>query len=204
MTPSSAQIRRCLAGLAFLAAAASPAADAAQPPGYTLERRGDSRDFDFLAGAWTTVQRRLKARGVGSHDWDEFPAHLCMTPYLDGIANVDELFMPTLKRRGLTLRTFDTATRQWSIHWVATPSGRFDPVPVVGGFEGRRGEFYGEDKDGDKPVKVRFIWESLDRDHARWQQAFSYDDAHWETNWTADFTRADPATLCDQGRPRGG
>lgn len=198
MTPSST---RNLA-LALLTLAAVLPAAAAEPPGYTLARQGDMHDFDFLGGAWTTVQRRLKARNVGSRDWDEFPAQLCLTHYLDGIANVDELHMPTLGRRGLTLRAFDTQKRQWSIYWVSSPSGRLDPIPVVGGFQGGRGEFYGEDKDGDKPVKVRFIWENLDRDHARWAQAFSYDDKTWETNWTAEFTRADPARLCDQGRPR--
>ena len=202
MTASSVQNSVCHAGLALLALLCCQTAQAANPPGYTLSRQGDMHDFDFLAGAWTTVQRRLKARNVGSQDWIEFPSNLCMNHYLDGIANVDELHMPTLGRRGLTLRTFDTEKRQWSIYWVATPLGRLDPIPVVGGFQAGRGEFYGEDKDGDKPVKVRFIWENLDANHARWSQAFSYDDKAWETNWTAEFTRGDPGKLCDQGRPR--
>jgi len=189
--------------LALLACAAALPAFAEVPPGYTMARQGDAQDFDFLTGAWNTVQRKLKARNVGSRDWEEFPANLCQLPYLDGIANVDELHMPTLNRRGLTLRTFDTQKRQWSIFWVATPAGKFDPNPMVGGFDGgKRGEFYAEDVDNGKPVKVRFIWENLDRDHARWSQAFSYDDKTWETNWTADFTRADPAKLCDAGRPK--
>ena len=45
-------------------------------------------------------------------------------------------------------------------------------------------------------------WEKRDRDHARWEQAFSYDDRTWETNWTADFVRADPETTCEAGRPK--
>src|SRR5262245_46502601 len=77
------------------------------PPGFTLDRRGDVHDFDYFEGGWTTAQRRLKARGVGSTEWEEFPATLCMTPYLDGLATVDELFMPTQGRSGLTLRIFD-------------------------------------------------------------------------------------------------
>jgi hypothetical protein len=64
------------------------------------------------------------------------------------------------------------------------------------------GEFYGEDRDDGRPIKVRYTWTKLDRDHARWEQAFSYDDRTWETNWTADFTRADPAQACDGGRPK--
>jgi len=37
---------------------------------------------------------------------------------------------------------------------------------------------------------------------ARWEQAFSFDDRTWDTNWTADFTRGDAATLRERGQPR--
>lgn len=160
---------------------------------------GDVHDFDYFAGAWTTRQRRLKARGVGSDDWEEFPATLCMTPYLGGMVTADELYFPTKGWAGFTLRVFDPEKRQWSVYWISSQTGRLDP-PVVGGFDGDRGEFDGEDMDGGRPVRVRYSWTKLDRDHARWEQAFSYDDRTWETNWTADFVRADPAT-CEKGRP---
>lgn len=171
------------------------------PPGYDIQRKGDAHDFEYFQGAWTTTQRRLKARGVGSTEWEEFPATLCMTPHLDGIATVDEIWFPTKQWAGLTLRTFDLQKRQWSIYWVSSASGRLE-TPVVGGFSGERGEFYGKDKDGDRPVKVRYSWLKVDQDHARWEQAFSYDNRTWETNWTADFTRADAAKACDRGRPK--
>lgn len=173
-----------------------------QPPGYSTELTGDRHDFDYFVGAWVTTQRRLKARGVGSSDWEEFPATLCMTPYLDGLATVDELYMPTKRASGLTLRTFDVAKRQWSIYWVSSTTGKLDPAPVIGGFRGDHGEFYAVDQDDQRPIKVRFMWDKLDRDHARWQQAFSYDGRAWETNWTADFTRADAAKTCVSGRPK--
>jgi hypothetical protein len=67
---------------------------------------------------------------------------------------------------------------------------------------GKHGEFYGEDSDDGRPVKVRFIWDKMDRNHARWEQAFSYDNRTWETNWTADFVRADAAAVCNAGRPK--
>jgi len=175
--------------------------DAAFPPGYTTSRTGDSHDFDYFAGGWATHQRRLKARGAGSNEWEEFPATLCMSLYLGGIVTVDELYFPTKGWAGLTLRTFDLEKHQWSIYWVSSATGRMD-TPVVGGFAGDHGEFYGEDLDGGRPVRVRFTWNKLDRDHARWEQAFSYDDRSWETNWTADFARADAATTCAAGRPR--
>jgi hypothetical protein len=174
----------------------------ALPPGYSASRTGDMHDFDYFAGGWITKERRLKARGVGSSDWEEFPATLCMTVYLGGVATVDELYMPTRKSAGLTLRTFDPRTHQWSIYWVSSTTGKLDSAPVVGGFNGNHGEFYGEDEDNDRAVKVRFLWDKIDHDHARWQQAFSYDDRTWETNWVADFTRADASKVCSNGRPK--
>jgi hypothetical protein len=94
------------------------------PTGYTTARSGDMHDFDEFAGGWRTRQRRLKARGVGSADWEEFPATLCMSLYLGGMATVDELYFPTKGWAGLTLRVFDLNTRQWSIYWVSSASGK--------------------------------------------------------------------------------
>jgi len=35
---------------------------------------GRPGDFDFLLGAWTVENRRLKERGAGSADWETFSA----------------------------------------------------------------------------------------------------------------------------------
>jgi hypothetical protein len=176
--------------------------EATVPPGYSMERTGSMHDFDYFVGAWTTQQHQLKARGVGSNDWEDFSGNLCMSLYLDGMVTVDEIYFPSKGRAGLTLRTFDPEKKQWSIYWVSSVTGRLDPVPVVGGFEGSHGEFYSDDHDNGRPIKVRFIWNKLDSDHARWEQAFSFDNRTWETNWTADFTRAHAATVCEGGRPK--
>ena len=47
---------------------AAPADQGGGPPGYTRARTGDVHDFDYFAGAWTTLQRRLKTRGAGSDE----------------------------------------------------------------------------------------------------------------------------------------
>ena len=189
--------------------AASPSAPASaparpvmpDPPGYTLARTGDIHDFDFIAGGWTVQNHRLKARAVGSHDWDEFPAADCGQVLLGSVVNVDELHFPTKGWAGVTVRNFDLAKRQWSIYWISSRTGTVYP-PVYGGFDGDRGEFYGEDDDDGRPVKVRFAWTKQGPDRAHWEQSFSYDGKTWETNWTNDFTRADVAATCDHGRPR--
>jgi hypothetical protein len=161
----------------------------AEPVGYTLLRRGDVHDFDFLAGKWRVVNRRLAARGAGCTEWVEFPGDMRVELHLGGVANVDEIVFTTQGWSGMTVRYFRLADRQWTIRWVSSRTGTID-VGMVGGFEGNRGEFYGVDDDGGRPVQVRFLWSRLGADAARWEQAFSYDGSAWETNWVMEMTRA--------------
>src|SRR5262245_31110846 len=99
---------------------------------------GDIHDFDTLIGDWTLSNRRLKARGVGCDDWEEFPSTSQTRQYLGGMVNIDEMTMPTKGWAGVTFRVFNPETRQWSIYWVSSQRGVLDP-PVVGGFTGNRG-----------------------------------------------------------------
>jgi hypothetical protein len=205
--PGSTRLLAVALGIAGICAGVGSAvgADApggALPPGYSIARTGDIHDFDYFVGGWSAKERRLKVRGVDSDAWEEFPATLCMTLYLDGLATVDEMYMPTRNRAGLTLRTFDVKKRQWSIYWVSSANGTLEQPPVVGGFQGNHGEFYAADEDDGKPIKVRYTWDEIDHDHARWQQAFSYDNKTWETNWIADFVRADTSKVCVGNRPK--
>ena len=86
-------------------------------PGYTTTRTGGPHDFDWVAGAWTLVQRRLKVRNVGSHEWDDFPGVQCTTLYLDGLVTADELFMPTKGARGFTVRTFGASRLRCAVRY---------------------------------------------------------------------------------------
>lgn len=199
-----------LLAVAFVATAAAATNDpppidpGSVPPGYSTAVTGSAHDFDYFMGSgWLTTQRRLKATGVGSKEWETFPGTLCATPYLGGMATVDELYFPDKGTAGLTLRTFDPAKHQWSIYWVSSRDGVLEMPAMVGGFHGNHGEFYAADHDArGLPIKVRFLWNLRDHDHARWEQAFSYDNRNWETNWTADFVRGDRAKLCEEGRPK--
>lgn len=167
------------------------------PPGYSTTVPGGSHDFDFLTGAWTLRQKYLKETGVGSSDWTEGPAtQHCAVAHLGGRVILDESRYPDGSPSGLFLLGYDQAKRQWSIFWISAKSGRPD-AGTVGGFSGSRGDFYGPDQDGKgRAIKVRVRWTVLDHDHVRWEQAFSYDNRTWETNWVAHFTRANPATGC--------
>jgi hypothetical protein len=149
---------------------------------------GSIHDFDFLAGDWRVLNRRLQRRAVGCQSWDEFPGSMRARLHLDGLVNTDEILFPTLGWTGMTLRAFDRARRRWSIYWIDSREGVLFP-PVMGGFTGERGEFYGKDQDAGRAVDVRFIWSRHGAAAARWEQAFSYDGGVWETNWIMELTR---------------
>ena len=169
-------------------------------PGYSTAVTGDVHDFDYFAGAWTLTQRELKDRSVANDDWDRFTATGCLTSYLDGMMQVGEYYLPT-KGAGVTMMTFDALKHQWAIRSMSGRTGKMD-AGVFGGFNGNTGYFYGPDMDRGRPIKVRQTWTEVDHDHARWEEAWSYDDKTWVTNWVAEFTRIDPATACVGGRPK--
>jgi hypothetical protein len=152
-------------------------------------RTGNLADFDFLVGSWNVANRRLRRSWAGGsdNDWEAFPATSRCSKHLRGIVNVEEMVMPTLGDTGLTLRAFDFQQRRWTICCMDSRSGMACP-PAYGGFDGDRGEFYGENlADG---RKVRFIWTKRGADAAHCEQAFSHDGRNWQTSWVMDLTRA--------------
>jgi hypothetical protein len=154
------------------------------------------QDFDFLVGEWEVANRRLKQRHVGSTDWEEFPGRSTMRPVLGGLGNVDEIHFPTKGWSGATLRFFNPEKRLWSIYWVNSRDGLMQ-APVHGAFRNGVGEFYGEDLDEGRAVRVRYLWSMITKTTARWEQAFSTDgDKTWETNWVMDMRRVEAQPCC--------
>ena len=149
---------------------------------------GDVHDFDFLRGRWRVHNRRLMTRLRGASDWKTFEATHAFEHRLGGVANVDQMDVPSEGFSGMTVRCFNQAERRWAIYWITDKRGVLEP-PVYGGFDGDVGTFVGHDVDDGRDVHVRFTWTRLSRHAARWEQAFSLDGRAWETNWVMDFTR---------------
>ena len=148
------------------------------------------RDFDFLLGNWSVRHRRLRRRGVGCRQWDEFEGSAATRPLLGGLCNIEEHDIPGTSFSGVALRSFDRSASLWSIYWVSAGDGVLQP-PVAGTFTGEVGRFEGQDVDGERPILVRFIWDRSSSDAPRWAQSFSYDRAaSWELNWEMEFRRA--------------
>jgi hypothetical protein len=172
-------------------------------PGFSTAITGDVHDFDYLVGAWTTTEHVLKDRSVANDNWDVFQTTGCISPYLDGVVQVGEFYIASKGRAGITVWTFDLERHQWWIRSVSGRTGQMDPG-VAGGFSGNTGHLYGSDTDKGRPIKVRQTWTEIDHDHVRWEEAWSYDDKTWVTNWKGEFTRTDPTTACEGGRPKRG
>jgi hypothetical protein len=149
-------------------------------------------DFDFQIGSWQVRHRRLKERLVGSDEWEEFDGTSDMRPILGGNGNVEDnvLHIPGGTYRAIALRSYDPAQDSWAIWWLDARSPHALDVPVIGRFENGVGHFYADDRLGDQPIRLRFIWSRTDTESPRWEQAMSADGgATWEVNWTMDFTR---------------
>jgi hypothetical protein len=185
-------MQRGVAAMASASPASRLLAHPMEPSMHDHDHHDGRHDFDFIHGRWRVQNERLRARLVGSDDWEVFTAIDECRPLLGGIGNLEE-FHTTWNGGydGLALRLYDLAARQWRIYWSSNRSGVLDP-PVSGHFENGIGTFYGEDAHEGRPVRVRFLWNHTSANTAHWQQAFSVDaGATWETNWHMWFRRLD-------------
>ena len=154
--------------------------------------RASRHDFDFLHGSWNVHNRYLKGRLRRSTEWIEFDAHSDVQPLLEGLGQLDRYraVRDGNAIEGVTLRLFNPATGEWSLHWADTVNPGVLLPPMVGKFNGDVGEFLGDEFVDGKKVLCRFNWTRTNPDSPRWEQAFSDDGGKtWETNWIMTFTR---------------
>lgn len=185
-----------LLGLVLLIAGVSGSAMAHAAPAVSPSEtaRDGQRDFDFEIGEWTTEVRVLRNPLSGEPPaWAEYRGTSVVRDLMDGRANSVELSVAGSagKIEGVSLRLYDPGARRWSLNFASLSDGALTP-PVIGGFGADgRGVFYGEDKLGERPIRVRFVVTQVSADEARFEQAFSADDgATWEVNWVAVDRRA--------------
>jgi hypothetical protein len=153
--------------------------------------RDGQQDFDFEFGRWKTEVRRLAKPLSGSTEWVEYAGTSIVHAFLGGRANLVELSVsgPAGRIEGVSLRLYHPESRQWSLHYAGLRNGELT-APLYGRFEGGRGEFYGDDTLGGRPIRVRFVISEITADSARFVQSFSADGGEtWEDNWIAIDTR---------------
>jgi hypothetical protein len=181
---------KALIGLAAALVLAFPAfGDTAAPA-----TRDGAHAFDFLIGNWKAHVKRLPERLVGSNKWVEYEGISNHKKLLDSNANFEEFDVsahePGLRIKAQTLRLYNPESRQWSIYLVDLDKGTLDLPPVVGEFDGKRGEFYNQQLWNGRAVLVRYMWLDVSPHAARMEQSFSADGGKsWEVNWICALTR---------------
>ena len=153
--------------------------------------RASMHDFDFLHGSWNVHNRYLKGRLRSSTEWSEFDAQSDVQPLLNGLGQLDRYraVRDSNAVEGVTLRLFNPATGEWSLHWADTVNPGVLLPPMVGRFNGEVGEFFGDEFVDGRKVLCRFHW-TRNPASPRWEQAFSDDGGKtWETNWIMTLTR---------------
>jgi hypothetical protein len=148
-------------------------------------------DFDFEYGEWDVRLSRLTNPLTGATTWVEYKGTSVVRKVWNGRANLGELDVAGDAGRiqGLSLRLYDPATGQWSIHWANSRDGTLGP-PMVGGFKDGVGTFYNQERLDGRAIFVRFVFSEITSMSFRLEQAFSDDGGGtWEANWIARFTR---------------
>jgi hypothetical protein len=178
-----------LAALGALIAVSCTALAAAQtaPAAPTPVERDGSHDFDPLLGKWKYHLRRLVNPLTGSKTWIDLEGTGVCRPIFDG-AQIDQIVVDGggTHIEGLTLRTYNPQSHQWSLYWANRKVGKLD-VPQIGQFKDGHGEFYAQDILNGKAILLRFDWTGLTTKSPHFEQAFSPDGGKtWEVNWITD------------------
>lgn len=153
-----------------------------------------AHDFDFLIGNWKAHVRRLPDRLNGSTTWIEYDGISTHKKILDSNANFEEFEVDSPQKhlhiKAQTLRLYNPESHQWSIYLVDVDKGTLSLPPVVGGFNGNRGEFFDQEEYKGRAIFVRYVWLNISPHAARMEQSFSPDGGRtWEVNWICELSR---------------
>lgn len=166
----------------------------AQQPAGSLKsdiKYDGSRDFDFEIGTWKTSLKRLLHPLSGSTSWVEYSGTSTVRKVWDGRSNLLELDVsgPSGHIIGLSLRLYNSESRQWSLNFSSISSGTLSQ-PTIGEFTNGRGEFYDQELFNGRAILVRFVISAITPDSCHFEQAFSDDGGKtWEVNWIANDRR---------------
>ncbi|MGA8429899.1 MAG: hypothetical protein WB729_08765 [Candidatus Sulfotelmatobacter sp.] len=159
-----------------------------------LPQRDGSHDFDFLIGDWKAHVRRLPDRLNNSNTWDLYDGISNHHKLLDSNANFEQFDVTNADKKlhikAQTLRLYNPTTRQWSIYLIDLDNGTLDAPPVVGGFNGKRGEFFHQEQLKGRTILVRYVWLDISPKSSRMEQSYSPDGGKtWEVNWICELSR---------------
>jgi hypothetical protein len=182
-----------LSALSLARAVAQENAEISKSGGPAIQRDGQ-HDFDFEGGTWKIHLKRLLHPLTGSSEWIDFDGHSVTRKVWGGHAWLEEFETSGASGRvqGLTLRLYNSQTRQWSLYWANSKDGAMSLPPTVGEFKDGVGEFYDQEMYSGRSIFVRYRWSQITPNSAHFEQSFSADGGKtWEVNWITDQTRSE-------------
>ena len=164
-----------------------------------LPQRDGSHDFDFLIGNWKAHVSRLPDRLNNSNVWVEYDGISNHKKILDSNANFEEFEVTSTDKKlhikAQTLRLYNPTSHQWSIYLVDVDNGTLGLPPVIGQFNGDRGEFFDQEDFKGHAILVRYVWLNISPTASRMEQSFSPDGGKtWEVNWICKLSREENST----------
>ena len=155
----------------------------------------EARAFDFWIGDWDIQQRILRQDGT----WLELDAKTSVELALDGCALVEhwegtvQFFWDGMQApgpmKGLSVRSYDTQTGKWHIHWMDSRTPNFGS-PYVGGFHEGEGEFFREWETPQGRRMGRITFSDITPHSVHWDLAISSDEGQsWTTLWIMEMHR---------------
>jgi hypothetical protein len=176
---------------ALLVAGARLGARATAATAQAATEHDGQHDFDFELGNWNIHLKKLDHPLTGSTKWVEFDGTSKTRKVWDGRAELEEFETDGAGGHieGLTLRTYNPQSHQWSLYWANSKDGTLG-VPTIGEFKNGRGEFFDQEMYNGRAILVRYVWSGITADCAHFEQSFSTDGGKtWEVNWITDQTR---------------
>lgn len=165
-----------------------------------------NHDFDFNEGIWTTHIRSLNSAANSDPSWLSLTGTVTIRKLWNGRAYVEQLDVPGKDGfAGVTLYLYNPHTRQWSQNYADVSDGAFES-PMIGGFDGGRGELVSQDAYGGKTALLRGVWSNITPNAHEFEIDVSKDDgAKWQPVFVAHLTRkvADLPAAVRDGRHDG-
>ena len=137
----------------------------------------------------------LPDRLNNSNTWDEYDGISNHHKILDSNANFEQ-FEVTSTDKKLHIKAPDAAPVQSRTRASGASissmldNGTLDTPPVVGGFNGKRGEFFHQENFKGRTILVRYVWLDHFAEVVAHGAVFSPDGGKtWEVNWICELSR---------------
>jgi hypothetical protein len=151
-------------------------------------------DFDFNFGTWRTHIKRILDPFAASSKSLELNGIVTVRKVWNGCAQLEEIETdgPNGHWEGLTLFLYNPTAHQWSQSFVNSQRGVLAP-PLIGSFNGGRGELFASDTFNDRSILVRGVWSDIKPDSHHYQESYSSDGGKtWVPAFIADLSREKP------------